>query len=95
METLENDDVNIRITRHWFQPISEHLHLHVHVDMHNPKSQSFSFFFSTLAWTSEKNTRTLVWTKIFCYIFSAMKSETFKNALISVTSDNVLLVSRV
>ena len=44
-----------------------------------PRSQSFS---SVLVWTGENDTKTLVRMKIFWFIFSVMKMDTFENALV-------------
>ena len=35
-----------------------------------------------LVWTGENDTKTLVWMKIFCFVFAAMKADTFENALL-------------
>ena len=32
-------------------------------------------------WTSGNDTKMLVWMKIFCFIFTAMKTDTLENAL--------------
>ena len=50
--------------------------------MRNPRSQSFSSFSSILVWTGENDTKPLVWMKIFCFVFDAIKTDTFENALV-------------
>ena len=50
--------------------------------MRNPGSQSFSTFSSVFVWTGENDTKTLVWMKIFCFAFAAMKTDTFENVLV-------------
>ena len=35
-----------------------------------------------LVWTGENDAKTLVWAKIFCFVFFEMKTETFENALV-------------
>jgi len=49
------------------------------------ENASKSMQFSTgnaLLWTGENKTKTLVWSKIFCFVFVEMKTDTFKNALV-------------
>ena len=43
-------------------------------------------------WTGENDTKTLVWMKIFCCIFAAMKTDTFENALCSKSHLQCILV---
>ena len=55
----------------------------------NPRSQSFSSFLSVLVRTGENDTKTLVWMKIFCFVFAVMKTDTFENALVWVGPNNL------
>ena len=41
-----------------------------------------SSFLGVLAWIGENDTKTLVWIKIFCFVFAEMKTDTFENALV-------------
>ena len=50
-----------------------------HAQSQVPVVSSFS---SVLVWTGENDTKTLVWMKIFCFVFAAMKTDTFENALV-------------
>lgn len=50
--------------------------------MHKPRSLLFSLFLTILAWTGENDVKTIVWAKIFCFVFFKMKMETFENALV-------------
>ena len=50
--------------------------------MRNSRSQSFLSFSRILVWIGENDTKTLVWMKIFCFVFAAMKTDTFENALV-------------
>ena len=54
--------------------------------MRCPKSQSFSSFSSVLVWIGENDTKTLVWIKIFCFVFATMKTDTFENGIVSFVS---------
>ena len=33
-------------------------------------------------WIGENGTKTLVWMKLFCFVFAKMKTGTFENALV-------------
>ena len=57
--------------------------------MRNPRSQSFSSLLSVLVRTGENDTKTLVWMKIFCFVFAVMKTDTFENALVWVGPKNL------
>ena len=59
--------------------------------MCNPRSRSFSSVSSVLVWLGENDTKTLVqWMKIFCFVFAAMKTDTFENALVPFSYKKVL-----
>ena len=45
------------------------------------KSMRF-FFQNALVWTAENDSKTLVWIKIFCFVFVETKTDTFENALV-------------
>ena len=47
--------------------------------MYNPRCQSCS---SVLVRTGENDSKTLVWMEIFCFVFVAMKTDTFEYALV-------------
>ena len=42
----------------------------------------FHRFRAFLTWTGENDTKTLVQTKMFCYVFAEMKNDTYKNVLV-------------
>ena len=83
-ETCENGDVK-SVTCHWFQ--SKLVHLSKTADglvmLTNAQSQVpvVSLFLSVLVWIGENDTKMQVWMKIFCLVFTKMKTDTFeKNA---------------
>ena len=39
-------------------------------------------FENVLVFSGENDVKTLVWAKIFCYVFVQMKTETFENVLV-------------
>ena len=72
-ETFKNGDVR-NITCHEFQSKSEHLSkmadglvMLTHAQSQVPVVSSFS---SVLVWIGENDTKTLVWMKIFSFVFS-------------------------
>ena len=81
MEIFENGDVK-SITCYRFQSKLEHLSIMAEWQMSNPRSQLFSSFSSVLLWIGENDMKTLVWMKIFCFVFAGMKADTFENALV-------------
>ena len=50
--------------------------------MRNPRWQPFSSLSSVLVWTGENETKTLVWTTIFSFVFALMKTDSFENTLV-------------
>ena len=80
METFENGEVK-SVTCHRLESKSEYLSKMVDglvmLTMRNPRFQSFSSFPSISVFGS----KTLVWMKIFCFVFAEMKTDTFENTL--------------
>ena len=50
--------------------------------MCNLRSETFASFSSILVWTGENDTKTLVWLKLFCFVFPAKKTDTFESDLV-------------
>ena len=81
MEAFENSDVSV--TCHRFQSKLEHLSkMALVMNTCAVPGPSRLIVFEHL-WIGENDTKTLVWMKIFCFVFAAMKTETFENALVS------------
>ena len=85
METFENGDVK-SVRCHRFQSKSEHvskmadgLTMLTHAQSQVPVVSSFS---GMLVWIGENDMKTLVWMKIFCFVFTAMKTDTLKKKCI-------------
>ena len=47
-----------------------------------PDSSRFHSFRAFLVWTSENDIKTLMGMKIFCFVFAAMKMDTFESAVV-------------
>ena len=84
-ETFENGDVK-SVTFHRFQSKSEHLSKMADglVMLTHAQSQVavVSLFSSVLVWIGENDTKTLVWMKIFYFVFAEMNTDTFEHALV-------------